>query len=130
MVATTVTIAKPPRMKPTKLLARFTSRSEIPEVSMRPPAKIKSGMASSGKLEAPEKRFRGTTLRDAVPFQMRRMIAEMERANPMGTLMAVSAMIIPRMSHSTPHHLLSWYLQLIRSVSYTHLRAHETPEHL
>ena len=113
-LATTVTIASPPRMKPTILLAKFTSRSEIPDVSISPPARMKSGIASSGKLEAPEKRFKGTMLIDAVPFHMRRMIVEMERANPMGTFMTVSTMTIPRMSHSTPHHLLSGFLQSIR----------------
>jgi hypothetical protein len=78
----------------------FTKRSEIPEVSMRPPARIKSGMANKGKLEAPEKRLRGTTLREAVPFQNRKMIVVIERAKPMGTLMIVRKTIIPRMSHS------------------------------
>ncbi len=101
MVATTVTMASPPRMNPTRLLAMFTRRREIPDVSMSPPARMKSGMASRGKLEAPEKRFSGTTLRDAVPFQSRRMIVVIERANPMGTLMTVRRTIIPRMSHST-----------------------------
>ena len=65
IVATTVTMASPPRMNPTRLLARFTRRSEMPEVSISPPARIKSGIASSGKLDAPENRFNGTTLSDA-----------------------------------------------------------------
>src|SRR5262245_2780134 len=94
-------------MKPTRLLARFTSRSEIPEVSMSPPAKMKSGMASRGKLDAPEKRLRGTTLRDAVPFQRRKRTVVIERAKAIGTLMIVRAMIIPRMSQSTLLQLLS-----------------------
>jgi hypothetical protein len=83
----------------------FTNRREIPDVSIRPPARMKSGMASSGKLEAPEKRFRGTTLRDVVPFKSKKMIAAIERPKPIGTLMSVRRTIIPRMSHSTPLHL-------------------------
>src|SRR2546428_182884 len=57
MVATTVAMASPPRTKPTTLWARFTRRSEMPPVSMSPPARLKSGMASSGKLEAPGNRI-------------------------------------------------------------------------
>jgi hypothetical protein len=100
MVATTVTIASPPRMNPTRLFARFTRRWEIPDVSMRPPARMKSGMASSGKLEAPEKRLSGTTLRETEPVhRMARMVA-IESANPIGTLRMVRRTIIPRMNHS------------------------------
>jgi len=85
----------------------LTSRREIPEVSISPPARMKSGIARRGKLEAPEKRFRGTILRGAVPFHTSRIIAESERAKPMGTLMIVRTMTIPRTSHSTPLLLLS-----------------------
>jgi hypothetical protein len=67
---------------------------------------MKSGMASRGKLDAPEKRFKGTTLRDAVPFHNRKIIVVIERAKPMGTLMSVRRIIIPRMNHSTPFPLL------------------------
>ena len=58
----------------------------MPEVSIRPPAKMKSGIASNGKLDAPEKRFNGTTLSDAVPFQRRKRMVVIERPNPIGTL--------------------------------------------
>src|SRR5688500_7335623 len=76
MVATTVTMARPPRMKPTRLLARLTRRRDMPDVSIRPPARMKSGIASSGKLEAPAKRFNGTTLSEVAPLQMMaRMVA-------------------------------------------------------
>jgi hypothetical protein len=64
-------------------------------------------MASSGKLDAPEKRFKGTTLRGAVPFKRRKIAVVIERANAIGTLMTVKKTIIPRMSHSTPLELLS-----------------------
>ena len=42
---------------------------------------MKSGIASNGKLDAPEKRLRGTTLSDAVPFQRRNRTVVIERAN-------------------------------------------------
>src|SRR3989304_4647507 len=98
IVATTVTMARPPRMNPTRLLARFTRRREIPDVSMRPPARMKRGMASRGKLEAPEKRFSGTMERAVVPFQRVTMMVVIVRPNPMGTLMTVRRTTIPRMS--------------------------------
>jgi hypothetical protein len=78
---------------------------------MRPPARMKSGIASRGKLEAPEKRFKGTTLRDVVPFQKMKRIVVRVRAKPIGTLITVRRMIIPRMSHSTPCPLLSVVLR-------------------
>jgi hypothetical protein len=74
---------------------------------MSPPARMKSGIASRGKLDDPEKRFRGITLRGAVPFNRRKIAVVIERAKPIGTLMTVRATIIPRMSHSTPLQLLS-----------------------
>jgi hypothetical protein len=85
----------------------FTRRSEIPDVSIRPPARMKRGMASKGKLEAPEKRFSGTTLREAVPFQNRNMAVVIASPKPMGTPRIVRKMITPRMSHSTPVRFLS-----------------------
>ncbi len=51
--APTVTIARPPRMKPSIAVARLISRREIVEAFMMPPAKMNSGTASSGKLVAP-----------------------------------------------------------------------------
>jgi len=44
--ANTVTMAKPPVMKPTKLSARFTRRFDMPPCNIRAPAKIKNGIAS------------------------------------------------------------------------------------
>src|SRR5574337_686827 len=48
MEATMVTMAKPPRMNPTKALARLISRVEIPVVVINPPARINNGMAKRG----------------------------------------------------------------------------------
>ena len=47
---------------------------------------MKSGIASNGKLDAPEKRFSGTTLSDAVPFQRRNRMVVIERPNPIGNV--------------------------------------------
>ena len=44
--ATTATIARPPRTRPTMAIARSTMRSEMPPDSMNAPPTMKSGMAS------------------------------------------------------------------------------------
>ena len=44
-----LTSAMPPRMEPTKTLARLTSRSAMPPTAMMAPARMKNGMASSEK---------------------------------------------------------------------------------
>src|SRR5690554_7437420 len=49
----TLTMARPPRTKPTMALTRLISRLDRPEVFIRAPAKMNSGMAISGKLVAP-----------------------------------------------------------------------------
>src|SRR5574341_2060433 len=65
MEATMVTMARPPRMNPTRALARLMRRVEIPEVVISPPARMKSGMASRGNLEAPPKIISGMASRGA-----------------------------------------------------------------
>src|SRR5947207_8564212 len=47
------TIARPPRMKPRIDEAKAMSRREMPEAFMIAPARMKSGIAMSGKLSAP-----------------------------------------------------------------------------
>ncbi len=44
-----LTSAMPPRMKPTKTLARLTSRSAMPPTAMIAPHRMKNGIASSEK---------------------------------------------------------------------------------
>src|SRR5882724_4532089 len=102
----------------------LTSRREIPEVSIKPPARMKSGMARRGKLEAPEKRFSGTTLSDALPLKNRKIIAAMERPKPMGTSMSVSKITTARMSHSMPN-LLSSRFHPCRDAHESHQADHE-----
>ena len=53
MVDSTTTIPRPPRMWPTSTLASWISRMDMPPVSMRPPARMKKGTASSGKESSP-----------------------------------------------------------------------------
>ena len=45
--AITTAIARPPRIQPTTACASWTRRTAIPPVSMRMPAKMNSGIASS-----------------------------------------------------------------------------------
>ncbi len=47
------TCARPPRIQPKSDAANAISRREIPDAFMIAPARMKSGMASSGKLVAP-----------------------------------------------------------------------------
>jgi hypothetical protein len=48
------TMAKPPVIRPTTRLAKFTNRFEIPPWVIRFPARIKKGIAISGKESMPE----------------------------------------------------------------------------
>src|SRR5215211_613510 len=47
------TIARPPRTNPRMALAKAIKRCEMPEAFMIAPARMKSGIAISGKLVAP-----------------------------------------------------------------------------
>jgi len=51
--APTVTMARPPRMKPRIAVARLIRRRAIDDAFMMPPAKTNSGTASRGKSLAP-----------------------------------------------------------------------------
>ena len=51
----TFTMARPPRTKPISAAVKSISRREMPPVFMRAPARMKSGIAISGKLVAPSK---------------------------------------------------------------------------
>ena len=53
MFVTTTTWARPPRMWPTRVLAKATSRSVIPPVFIRLPARMKNGMARRGNVSIP-----------------------------------------------------------------------------
>ena len=62
-----MTIAKPPRIKPTSAEARLISRIEIPVQFIIAPAKIKRGIAISGNFVEPSKRTRAALGRLAMP---------------------------------------------------------------
>ena len=49
----TLTMASPPRTKPISAETKAMRRVEMPPVFMSAPARMKSGMAMSGKLVAP-----------------------------------------------------------------------------
>ncbi len=51
--ATTTAMESPPRIQPTSACARRTSRTAMPPVSMRAPARMKRGMARSTKESTP-----------------------------------------------------------------------------
>src|SRR5699024_4725536 len=57
ILANTVTIAKPPAIKPINTVAKFKSLFEIPPWLIKTPDKIKKGIAIKGKLSSDEKAF-------------------------------------------------------------------------
>ena len=54
-------MARPPRIQPTSAAAKSVSRREIPAWFMSAPARMKSGMATSGNESVPLKSRSGTT---------------------------------------------------------------------
>src|SRR5699024_316803 len=64
ILAKTVTIARPPVINPINTLAKFNNRLDIPPVLINTPAKIKNGIAISGKLSKDVKAFCTITLGD------------------------------------------------------------------
>ena len=95
--AKTVTIAKPPVIKPTKLSAKFTSRREIPPLHIRDPARIKKGIARSGKESSPVTDFCASIIKGMSDVSHMAMPVASPRVMPMGILMA---MVIIRMVKS------------------------------
>ena len=53
VLASTLTTASPPRMKPTNTLARLMRRTAMPPSAMIAPASTKNGIASSAKSSVP-----------------------------------------------------------------------------
>ena len=51
---TTTTNPSPPLICPTRFRANRTSRCEMPPCSIKPPARMKRGMARNGKVSMPE----------------------------------------------------------------------------
>ena len=69
--ATTATIPRPPRTRPTMALARSTIRSEMPPDSMSAPARMNSGMASRTKESTPPRSLIGRMIRLTPPIPIR-----------------------------------------------------------
>jgi len=61
--ARTLTSDRPPRMNPTKMRARLTSRMASPPSAMMAPASTKKGMASSENSSTPSEIFNTTASR-------------------------------------------------------------------
>jgi hypothetical protein len=78
---TSTTKPRPPLICPTMVLARCTSRSEIPARSIDSPARMKKGMAMSGNESMPETIWVTTVLMGALPPHRMAMAA----ARPMTT---------------------------------------------
>ena len=68
---TTTTIARPPRTFPTMAIARSTMRSEIPPDSIRAPARMNSGIASSTNESTPPRILIGRMIRPTPPIPRR-----------------------------------------------------------
>ena len=61
MLEAVVVMARPPRIQPTTEAAKSVSRREMPAWFMSAPARMNSGIATSGKESVPLKRRSGTT---------------------------------------------------------------------
>src|SRR3954447_22032451 len=89
---TMVTWARAPRIHPRSAEESAMSRREIPEAFMIAPASMKSGMAMSGKLVAPEYMASGALASAAIPPDCRMATAATTpRAMAMGTLLKTSS---------------------------------------
>ena len=89
MHAKTVTIAKPPVIKPTKLSARLTSLREIPPLHIRDPANIKKGIARSGNESSPVTDFCASIIKGMSDVSHMAMPVASPKVMPMGMLMAM-----------------------------------------
>jgi hypothetical protein len=65
--ARTTDMPSPPRIRPTSARARFTSAYDMPQRSMRLPAKTNVGMASSTQLWEPATRLDGSFCSEKLP---------------------------------------------------------------
>jgi len=91
MEAATLTMARPPLIKPNNAEAKAINRREMPEVFMMAPAKMNKGIASNGKLVAPSNMTRATLGKMSTPWvTIMATTATTARATAIGTLMAIS----------------------------------------
>ena len=86
-----VTIDRPPRTKPKQAEVNAISRREMLDAFMMAPARMNSGMASSGKLEAPSNMTSAMFGRLLGPWMIRMAaLATMPSATAIGTLSSAS----------------------------------------
>ena len=88
------TMASPPRMKPTKMLAKLTSRQAMPPSAINAPAKTKNGMARREKLSTPSDTFSSMASR-GIPTYSAVISEAIPMAYAMGTPTATNASIPP-----------------------------------
>jgi len=84
MAEITVTSPKPPRARPTRACAKLISRPDIPDDSIRAPARMKNGMAANGKESIPAN-IRCTRLCSGMPEVCIDTIDVIPRAIAIGT---------------------------------------------
>jgi len=84
MDATTLTIASPPRIEPTKIFENLIRRFVIPPLFIREPASIKKGTAINGKESVPENIFCGIIRRGISGFMNKHAREEIPRQNATG----------------------------------------------
>jgi hypothetical protein len=99
MEVTIFTMASPPRINPTRALAKSINLREIPAEFIKLPVRTKRGMAKRGKLSAPLNNLKGTVSR-SIPFINIAKLAVKARANPIGTFKRTKPIIRIRIIHS------------------------------
>ncbi len=99
---TTVMMPSPPGIEPMRVLAKFTSRLEMPPPSIRPPASMKKGMAMNGK-ESTDVNMRCTTTSGGTAMgpKTRAIIEAKPKATAMGILNSINIRNEP--NSSTPN---------------------------
>src|SRR5210317_743719 len=92
MEAATLTMARPPFIKPKSAEAKAIKRREMPEVFMMAPAKMNRGIASRGNLVAPSNMTRAMLGRMSSPWvAIMATTVTTARETAIGTLIAISA---------------------------------------
>ena len=89
MVETITTNPSPPLICLTRTLARFTSLNPTPPVSRKDPARIKRGMARSGKESREVNIFWGRMIRETSPLRKDVMTLATPNEREIGALKAI-----------------------------------------
>lgn len=96
---TIFTMASPPRINPTRALAKLINLCEMPAEFIKLPVSTNRGMANRGKLSAPLNNLKGT-VRRSTPCISIAKVAVNAKANPMGTCRRTRPTTRMRMIHS------------------------------